>query len=428
MHSASGRSRHVALLTYGTRGDVEPFIALAVGLQRAGFSPRLAAPAVFEPLAQEHRVEFHPLPGDPAQLAKELVAIAGTSWPRMVAAVSRYVAPLGAAVARHATECAADSDLIVHSFLMTQTGHEIALRQGIPSVSAQLFPVFAPTSAFPSVVFPDLPLGGLYRRLTHGFVTQVFWQGSRLLYSSVRRAEPDLPALSGWPFSARRPMRPLLLFAFSRHVVPPPADWAGIAEVTGYWPLGPREGWKPPVDLERFLDAGPPPVYIGLGSGGEAAGAAWISSARAALEETGLRGVLDLGSCTVEPHSLPEAIFAMRGIPHAWLFPRMAAVVHHGGAGTTGAGLAAGKATVVVPTTSDQPFWGRRVHALSVGPEPIPVRRLTARNLAQAISVAMSDPAVRSHADDLGERIRAEDGVGVAVDRIARLLGRQPTA
>jgi sterol 3beta-glucosyltransferase len=288
--------------------------------------------------------------------------------------------------------------------------------------------VFAPTSAFPSVVSPDLPLGGFYRRLTHGFVTQVFWQGGRLLYNSVRRTEPALPPLSGWPFSAVRSMRPLLLFAFSRHVVLPPADWAGIAEVTGYWPLGPREGWKPPADLERFLDASPPPVYIGLGSGGEAAGAAWISNVRAALEETGLRGVLDPGSSRVGPDGLSETMFVVRAIPHTWLFPRVAAVVHHGGAGTTGASLAAGKATVVVPTTSDQPFWGRRVHALGVGPRPIPIRRLTAGNLAQAISVATSDSAMRSRADALGERIRAEDGVGVAVDRIARLLGRQPTA
>ena len=419
----SGGGRRVALLTYGTRGDVEPFLALAVGLQRAGFAPRLAAPAGFESLARAHSVEFDPLPGDPAELASDLVAQAGTSWPRMVRAVSHFVAPLGARVFRQAVDCAAGADLIVHSFLMTQAGHEIALRQRIPSVSAQLFPVFAPTSAFPSVVSPDLPLGGLYRRLTHGFVTQVFWQGSRLLYSRLRRIEPALPPLTGWPFSAPRAMRPSLLFAFSRHVVPPPADWAGIAEVTGYWRMGLRDGWSPTAELERFLEAGPPPVYIGLGSGGEAARATWIDYARAALEETGLRGLVDLGSGGIAPGSFPTTMLAVRDIPHDWLFPRVAAVVHHGGAGTTGAGLAAGRPTVVVPTTSDQPFWGQRVHALGAGPRPIRLRRLTARNLAQAISIATSDQAMMASAADLGERIRSEDGVGVAVDRIARMLG-----
>ena len=427
MHPTDARGRRVALLTYGTRGDVEPFIALAAGLQRAGFAPRLAAPAVFESLAQVHRVEFDPLPGDPAQLARDLVAQAGTSWPRMVRAVSRFVVPLGAQVFRKAVDCAAGADLMVHSFLMTQAGHEIALRQHIPSVSAQFFPVFAPTSAFPSVVSPDVPLGGFYRRLTHGFVTQVFWQGSRLVYGSVRREAPGLPSLSGWPFAARPAMRPRLLFAFSRYVVPPPADWAGNAEVTGYWPLGPREGWRPAADLERFLESGPPPVYIGLGSGGEAAGAAWVRHALSALEEIGARGVLGLGSGSVEPGSLPETTIAVRETPHAWLFPRVAAVVHHGGAGTTGAGLTAGRVTVVVPTTSDQPFWGRRVHALGVGPKPIPVRRLSARNLAEAISVATSDRAMMARAEDLGRRLCSEDGVGAAVGRIALMLGKEPT-
>ena len=427
MDPTIGKGRRVALLTYGTRGDVEPFIALAEGLQRAGFAPRLAAPAVFEPLAQDHRVEFHPLPGNPAQLAKDLVALAGTSWPRMVRAVSRFVAPLGAQVFRHAIECAADADLIVHSFLMTQTGHELARRQGIPSISAQMFPVFAPTSAFPAVISPDIPGCGPYRRLTHVFVTQVFWQGSRILYNGVRRMEPALPTLSGWPFSGPRMSRPWIMFAFSRHVVPPPSDWDGVAEVTGYWPLGAQESWKAPVGLERFLAAGPLPIYVGLGSGGEAAGTAWMDAAEAALTECGLRGIFDLGSSDLTANHLPETIYAVRDIPHAWLFPRVAAVVHHGGAGTTGAGLAAGRPTIVVPTTSDQPFWGRRVHALGAGPRPIPIRRLTARNLGQAISVAVSDPAMRTRADELGKRIAAEDGISAAVNRIAELLGQQPS-
>jgi sterol 3beta-glucosyltransferase len=427
VHPTDGRGGRVALLTYGTRGDVEPFLALGAGLQRAGFAPRLAAPGIFETLARNRHVDFLPLPGDPAQLARDLVALAGTSWPRMVAEVSRHVAPLGAEVSHLAAECAAGAELIVHSFLMTQIGHEMALQARIPSISAQLFPVFAPTSAFPSVVSPDLPLGGLYRRLTHAFVTQVFWQGSRILYGRLRRMEPSLPPLSGWPFAARRTMRPLLLFAFSRHVLPPPADWAGIAEVTGYWPLHPLDGWRPPAELERFLDVGQPPVYIGLGSGGEAARGGWIHRARTALEETGLRGILDLGEGGVVPGPLPKTMLAVRDVPHAWLFPRVAAVVHHGGAGTTGAGLTAGRVTVVVPTTSDQPFWGCRVHALGVGPKPIPVRRLNAEDLAQAVSVATTDKAMMATAEELGRRLRSEDGVGAAVDRIALMLGKRST-
>jgi sterol 3beta-glucosyltransferase len=137
--------------------------------------------------------------------------------------------------------------------------------------------------------------------------------------------------------------------------------------------------------------------------------------------------VLDLGSGDPAELRLPPSILAVRDLPHAWLFPRMAAVVHHGGAGTTGAGLTAGKPTVVIPTSSDQPFWGRRVHALGVGPAPIPIRRLNAETLTRALATVLSDTGVRARAVELGQQMRAEDGVGAAVDRISRLLGNAPT-
>jgi len=177
----------------------------------------------------------------------------------------------------------------------------------------------------------------------------------------------------------------------------------------------------------RFLDQDVPPVYIGLGSGGPAKGGAWIASARSALEQAGARGILDIGSNDLPDGALPPSIFAVRGIPHAWLFPRMAAVVHHGGAGTTGASLTAGKPTIVIPTASDQPFWGRRVHALGAGPAPISVRALTAERLARAISAATTGATIRMIAAELGGKIRTEDGVGAAVDRIAGMLGRKLT-
>ncbi len=195
--------------------------------------------------------------------------------------------------------------------------------------------------------------------------------------------------------------------------------------MTGYLPLNAPPGWSPPSDLERFLEQGAPPVYIGLGSGGLAQGGAWIASARDALEQAGARGILDLGSIDTSGARLPPSMIAVGGIPHTWLFPRTAAVVHHGGAGTTGAGLMAGKPTVVIPTASDQPFWGRRVRALGAGPAPIPVRALTSGRMARAISTAMTDTAMKSNAAELGKLVRTEDGVGAAVDTIVRALGRR---
>ncbi len=416
----------IGLLTYGTRGDVEPFLALAAALQRAGHRPRLAAPGTYASLAAAHRIPFHPLPGDLPALAHDMVTRAGTNGLRTVLEIARFIEPLAVQAFRSMHAWSAGADLIVHSFLTTRAGFELAQERGIPSLSAQFFPAFAPTAAFPAPIFPDLPLGGLYRRLTHEFVVQIFRRGGDLIYRRVRRADPSLPRLGPWPFQAEPAFRPLILFAFSRHVVPAAPEWSGIADVTGYWLPGIPPGWSPPLELQRFLD-GEPPVYIGLGSGSAAGRGAWVDVAAAALQRLGARGVLDLGAGDHPGPRLPSSILPVRDLAHAWLFPRMAALVHHGGAGTTGAGLTAGKPTVVIPTSSDQPFWGRRVHALGVGPAPIPIRRLTAEALTRALATVLSDTGVRARAIELGKQLRAEDGVGAAVDRIVSFLGSQPT-
>jgi sterol 3beta-glucosyltransferase len=416
----------IGLLTYGTRGDVEPFLALAAALQRAGHRPRLAAPGTYASLAGAQRVPFHPLAGDLPALAHDMVTRAGTNNMRTVLEVSRFIEPLAAQAFHSMRAWSTGADLIVHSFLTTRVGFELAQERGIPSASAQFFPVFAPTAAFAAPVFPDLPLGCLYRRLTHEIVTQIFRRGGDLIYRRVHRADPSLPPLGPWPFQAELASRPPILFAFSRHVIPPAPEWSGVADVTGYWLPGSPPGWSPPLELERFLD-GEAPVYIGLGSGSAAGRGAWVTAATAALQRVGARGVLDLGSGDPAELRLPPSILAVRDLPHAWLFPRMAAVVHHGGAGTTGAGLTAGKPTVVIPTSSDQPFWGRRVRALGVGPAPIPIRRLNADTLTRALATVLSDTGLRARAAELGQRMRAENGVGAAVDRISRLLGNGPT-
>ncbi|MBM3121425.1 MAG: glycosyltransferase family 1 protein, partial [Chloroflexi bacterium] len=394
----------IGLLTYGTRGDVEPFLALAAALQCAGLRPRLAAPGTYASLAAAHRIPFRPLPGDLPALAHDMVTRAGTNSLRTVLAVSRFIEPLAVEAFRSMHAWSAGADLIVHSFLTTRAGFELARERGIPSLSAQFFPAFAPTAAFPAPIFPDLPLGNFYRRLTHEIVAQIFRRGGDMIYRRVRRVDPSLPSLGPWPFQAEPASRPLILFAFSRHVIPAAPEWSGIADVTGYWLPGIPPGWTPPPELERFLD-GEAPVYIGLGSGSAAGRGAWISAAVAALQRVGARGVLDLGGGDPAELRLPPSILAVRDLPHAWLFPRMAAVVHHGGAGTTGAGLTAGKPTVVIPTSSDQPFWGRRVHALGVGPAPIPIRRLNAETLTRALATVLRDTGVRARAIELGEQL-----------------------
>jgi sterol 3beta-glucosyltransferase len=411
----------VTILTYGTRGDVEPFLALSQGLIRAGHSVRLAAPQVFESEAAERDVDFVGFPGDLEQLARSLVQQAGLNIIRMVAVMSRHVLPLAEPVLDRTRHACRDADVIVHAFLTTMVGHAQARRLGVADVSVQFFPVFAPTAEFPSVVFPNLPLGPGYRRWSHRITDAIYRRGSRLLYRIVRLRHANLPTLGGWPFrrGAGWEATPLL-YAFSPNVVPPAADWGRHVEVTGYWYSEVSGDWKPPRELLRFLDAGRPPVYVGFGSVRAQDEQRLANLTAQALTAVGQRGVLTLR----QPggRQLPPSLHIVEAVPHRWLFSKVSAVVHHGGAGTTGAGLQAGVPNVVVPFTADQAFWGARVRELGVGPKPIPAKRLTAKKLANALDEAAHNSGTRRRAEALGRKIRSEDGVARAVARIESLL------
>jgi sterol 3beta-glucosyltransferase len=181
-------------------------------------------------------------------------------------------------------------------------------------------------------------------------------------------------------------------------------------------------GWTPSPELRDFLDAGPPPVYIGFGSmagrNPERLGALVLD----ALARSGCRGIVATGWGGLAQQALPEHVFALREAPHDWLFPRVAAVVHHGGAGTTAAGLRAGKPSVICPFFADQPFWGRQVHRLGAGPEPVAQKRLTSERLAQAITRAVTDPTLLRAAQDIQRELRAERAIEATVTWIERWM------
>ncbi len=410
----------ILLMTYGTRGDVEPFVALAHGFVKAGHTARLAAPAVYAPLAAGTGIEYIPLPGDPGELAAAMVREAGNNPLRMIGVMTRFVFPLAAEVFGRLRETAPGSDAVVHSFLFTHAGYELAKSLGVPDYSAQMFPMFVPTSEFAAPGFPDIPLAGIYRKMTHVLFNNIFRHGGGLLYIRVRRGRADLPPLTGWPFSPKAGRVTPLLFGFSEYVVPRPADWPAWAHITGYWQMEEPREQDIPAEVRRFLDSGPAPVYIGFGSYSSQDAARLMVIAREALRQTGRRGVLLAGKQVSLPEDEDPDFLTVGSIPYRWLFPRMAAVVHHGGAGTTGAVLRAGVPNIIVPFTADQPFWAARVRALGAGPEPVPLRKLTAEKLAEAIDQAVNDSAMRARCRELGKKIDAEDGVDRAVDFIVR--------
>ncbi len=416
----------LTIVTVGSRGDVQPIVALGVGLRDAGHAVRIAAPLPFAGLVTAHGLDFAPLAGDPRAL---LETEAGRAWldsgGNGLVFARRFVRLLGgnleAALADTLAACQGADAVLGAVFAFG--AESAAERLGVPYGRLLLQP-FDRTRAFPTVGVPR-SLGPRHDLATHLVAEQVLWQPVRRPLNRWRRGSlglPPLPLLG--PAMVPPERRPPTLYGFSPLVVPPPPDWGTRVAVTGYWPLGPDPGWTPPPALEAFLAGGAPPVSVGFGSMTARDPAALLRTTLAALRAAGRRGVLLAGwsGLGVGAGDIPADVFLADEIPHGWLFPRCAAVVHHGGAGTTAASLRAGVPTVVVPFFADQPFWGRRVHALGVGPRPIPFRRLDATRLAEAVR-STEDPDLRARATALGARLRAEDGVGRAVAVIERWLG-----
>lgn len=414
----------ITVTASGTRGDVQPYIALGKGLHDAGHQVRVISSEDFAGLAHDAGLEFASL-GESVEALLQSDAwrtmTESGNFVRIVRGMMAAMKDRASVMARLLPNLLAGSELIVAGLAGMGGTFSIADRLKIPIVQAYVFPL-TPTRAFPSPLFPALPFGQILNRLSYFPMRQMLWQTSRAADAATRKTlGMGRPPLLG-PYRTLQ-TRPVL-YGYSRYVLPPPTDWGANQAVTGYWFLDAAPNWAPPPDLTDFLQAGPPPIYIGFGSMGNRDPERTTRIAIEALQRSGQRGILASGWGGMVQTDLPDSVFMLKAAPHSWLFPRMAAVVHHGGAGTTAAGLRAGIPSIVVPFFGDQPFWGKRVAALGVGPAPIPKKRLTAENLASAIQAAVSDQAMRMRAADLGEKIRAEDGAANAAAIIGQLGDR----
>ena len=288
----------------------------------------------------------------------------------------------------------------------------LARALGAAAVPSFLQPAFTTTGAFLNPLFPADSLGrvlnkaanALFLRLTRLGYAAVLrdWRAQQPAFASVARMD----VLAGYRPSGATVDR---LHAYSRHLIPPTDDWEQRERITGYWFTEPGE-WSPPADLARFLADGAPPVYVGFGSMPSEDAERVTRIVIAALDRAGQRGVLATGWGGLEGEARSDRLYVLDAAPHDWLFPRCAAIVHHGGAGTTHEALRWGRPSVVCPVFGDQPFWGRRVAALGAGPAPLPQKRLTAETLAEAIAAALR-PEIAAGAEEIGARIRAEGGV-----------------
>jgi sterol 3beta-glucosyltransferase len=396
----------IYILTIGTQGDVVPYVALGRGLQAAGHDVTLATLAEFSPLIAAHGLHHAALRGDYLEAAR---SPRGNPF-KMI----RRFQQMARETLDDEWSSAHNAEVLIYN-PAAFGGYHLADKLSIPAFVAFPAPLYSPTREFPNPFFPFRTLGP-FNKLSHRLFAKLGPALYRRPIGEWRREQLGLPPARSEDQLRGKPITKL--YAYSPIVVPPPADWDASSEVTGYWFLDAPAHWQPSPELSAFLDDGPPPVYIGFGSMALYDAVQHTAIVLQALQMTGQRAVLATGWGGLKPEDVPSSIRVIDSVPHDWLFPRMAAVVHHGGAGTTGAGLRAGKPTVICPFVGDQTFWGRRVAALGVGSQPIPLLRLTAKRLAEAIQRAVTDEGMRQRAAALGATIRAENGLEYAVTYI----------
>jgi UDP:flavonoid glycosyltransferase YjiC (YdhE family) len=404
---------HITILALGSRGDIQPYATLGQRLHTLGHSVCFITTENFRTLVVAHELDFYAIPGD----AQALVQAAGADMVKLL----RAFGSLANGPVPDVPPPIRETDLIINQLPLGLTGYDLAEKFNLPMLLAAVIPLF-PTKAFPVMGLPALPVPG-YNRFTYVFAQQLGWQLFRPNISRWRRKLELPPAPRFGYFKQLGTARFPVLNGFSPHVVPRPTDWNEHVHVTGYW-FPEDEDWQPPDSLRAFIEAGPPPVFIGFGSMPVRDPQRATAMIVDALEPSGQRAILHAGWGNLGQTSLPKHIFPIDYAPYNWLFPRMSLVIHHGGSGTTAFGLRAGVPSLIVPFVFDQFYWGKRIATLGVGPRPIAFRRLTAQRLAGAITTAIEDRSMRQRAAELGRQIQAEDGLATAVQVIEQTDGQ----
>ncbi|MEU9859418.1 glycosyltransferase [Streptomyces sp. NPDC047971] len=414
----------VLIVTAGSWGDVAPYTGLGMRLRAAGHDVVLATHERFEGAAAAYGLGFRPLPVDPRE---ELASGRGQGLARAVSApveMARIAAMAAAFMPRLAAGVAdavrQGADVLLGSTVTEPLCAVLGEALRLPSVGLHLQPL-QPTAEFPPTVTGRRSLGRYGNRLAaHALLAAA----DRIFAPAVRDLRRDLglpPRRWGGPPALPRDRT--VLHGFSPRIVPRPADWPDGHRVCGYWWPGTTPGWRPDARLVDFLDSGPPPVFVGFGSFVTTEAERLSTLVVEALRRAKVRGIVQAGWSGL--HADGDDLFTVQEVPHAWLFPRTAAVVHHAGAGTTAAGLRAGVPAVPVPVQLDQHFWAARLARLGVAPAPLRYQRLTVEGLAAAITTATRTPALRARARLLAGHLAEEDGAQPVLETLEHLAERR---
>ncbi|XDG08853.1 hypothetical protein ABKA04_008468 [Annulohypoxylon sp. FPYF3050] len=448
---------NIVIQIVGSRGDVQPFVALGQVLKNTyGHRVRVATHATFQKFVEENGLEFFSIGGDPAELMAFMVKNPGL-MPGMDALKSGEITKRRKGIEEIVLGCwrscietgnglgpaprfdrrsrvDAERDespaplpedpgykpFIADAIIANPPSFahiHVAEKLGVPLHLMFTMP-WSPTRAFPQ------PLANIQSSNTdavttnyvsYALVEMMTWQGLGDVINRFRTKILDLEPLSIlWAPAVLTRLRIPYTYCWSPALIPKPNDWGQHIDVAGFYFLNLASSFTPDPDLAAFLAAGPPPVYIGFGSIVVDDPNGLTRTIFDAVAETGVRALVSKGwgGLGADSVGIPDGVFMLGNVPHDWLFQHVSAVCHHGGAGTTAAGINAGKPTIVVPFFGDQPFWGAMVARGGAGPDPIPYKKLTAAGLAEAIRIA-TKPETQARARELGEKIREEKGTDV---------------
>lgn len=409
-------SLRITCLTIGSRGDVQPYIALCKGLLAEGHRPKIATHAEFEPWVRKHGIDFAPVEGDPAELMRICVENGMFTYSFLKEASQKFRGWIDDLLTSAWASCQ-DSDLLIES-PSAMAGIHIAEALRIPYFRAFTMP-WSRTRAYPhAFAVPEHRMGGAYNYITYVMFDNVFWKA---IAGQVNRWRKNELGLKATTLDKMQPNKVPFLYNYSPSVVPPPLDYPDWIRITGYWFLNEGVDWTPPTDMSEFIqrarDDAKKIVYIGFGSIVVSDPAALTKTVIESVQKADVRCILSKGwsdrlgdPSSAKPEvPLPPEILQIQAAPHDWLFSQIDAAVHHGGAGTTGASLRAGVPTIVKPFFGDQFFFGSRVEDLGVG---ICMKKLNVSVFSRALWEATHSERMIIRARDLGARIRSVSVLG----------------
>ncbi len=408
----------IVIFTIGTEGDVRPLIALGAGLKQVGHDVCIASDTSCKDLIVRNGLDFEPLAGDflswmqgDEKLQKQALGTLAMAkaFQNRLRDISETWPEQGLAAARGA-------DLLIGNGMVFLLAEALGQKLALPVVETQVVPTL------PSHNPPLMPLPGWAYGLPSGvnhllgsLMRKMVWRVYRPAYDEVVRPKLGLP-----PYPAHGPYvgpqtKRLSLFGYSPALVEPGRDWPDTVKVTGPWFLDEASSYEPPDTLRAFLEAGPPPVYVGFGSMFNHDAETFTSLVIEAVKESGKRLLLVRGWGGLHDIAVADAnVLMIERAPHDWLFPRVALAVHHGGAGTTNAACRAGIPSVVIPVFGDQLFWASRLRKLEVADKALSREKLKVHAMRDAI-IKADTTAMRNKAHALGQILRLENGVERAI-------------